>query len=149
MADQFVQAENALFAVRPGGRGELTDAHIAWKHTRSLPYVASPLFHQGRVYTVRSGGLASCYDAKTGDVIYRDERLGALGDYYASLTAAEGNVYAISQRGVVTVFSGSGALEVLAHNDLGETVMATPALVDGSLYVRTESKLYRFGVPAK
>ena len=98
---------------------------------------------------VRAGRDFVVYDAKTGDVIYRDERLGALGDYYASLTAAEGNVYAISQRGVVTVFSGSGALEVLAHNDLGETVMATPALVDGSLYVRTESKLFRFGVPAK
>lgn len=145
MADQFVQAENAIFAVKPGGRGELSGTHVAWKHNRSLPYVASPLYHQGRVYSVRSGGMATCYDAKTGDVIYRDERLGALGDYYASLTAADGNVFAVSQKGTVTVFSGSHALEVLARNEMGETVMATPAILDGRIYLRTEKRLLCFG----
>ena len=106
---------------------------------------ASPLYHQGRVYSVRSGGMVTCYDAKTGEVIYRDERLGALGDYYSSLTAADGNVYAISQKGTVTVFSGSNALEVLARNEMGETVMSTPAIVDGRIYLRTEKRLLCFG----
>ena len=145
MADQFVQAENAIFAVKPGGRGEISATHIAWKHNRSLPYVASPLYHQGRVYTVRSGGMATCYDAKTGEIIYRDERLGALGDYYSSLTAADGNVYAISQKGTVTVFGGSKALEVIARNEMGEIVMSTPAIVDGRIYLRTEKRLMCFG----
>jgi len=145
MGDQFVQAENAIFAVKPGGRGDISETHIAWKHNRSLPYVASPLYHQGRVYSVRSGGMATCYDAKTGEVIFRDERLGALGDYYSSLTAADGNVFAISQRGAVTVFSGSNALEVVARNELGETVMSTPAIVDGRIYLRTEKRLMCFG----
>lgn len=145
MADQFVQAENAIFAVKPGGRGDISDTHIVWKHHRSLPYVASPLYHNGRVYSVRNGGMATCLDAKTGEVIYRDERLGALGDYYASLSAADGNVFAISQKGTVVVFSGSSALEVLARNELGETVMATPAIVDGRIYLRTDKRLMCFG----
>ena len=102
-----MKAENAIFAIKPGGRGDITDSHVVWKHNRSLPYVASPLYHQGRVYTVRSGGMATCYAAKTGEVIYRDERLGALGDYYGSLTAADGNVLAVSQKGTITVFGGS------------------------------------------
>ncbi len=145
MANQFVQAENAIFAVKPGGRGDITETHVVWKHNRSLPYVASPLFHQGRIYTVRSGGMASCYDAKSGEVIYRDERLGALGDYYSSLTAADGNVYAISQKGTVTLFNGSSAPEVVAQNEMGETVMSTPAVVDGRIYMRTEKRLMCFG----
>ncbi|MBI5802651.1 MAG: PQQ-binding-like beta-propeller repeat protein [Verrucomicrobia bacterium] len=145
MADQFVQAENAIFAIKPGGRGDITDTHVVWKHNRSLPYVASPLFHQGRVYSVRSGGMATCLDAKTGEPVYRDERLGALGDYYASLTAADGNLIAVSQKGTVTVFSGSNAPEVLARNEMSETVMSTPALVDGRIYLRTDKRLMCFG----
>ncbi|MFA6543636.1 MAG: PQQ-binding-like beta-propeller repeat protein [Limisphaerales bacterium] len=145
MGDQFAQAENAIFAVKPGGHGDITDTHVVWKHNRSLPYVASPLWYQGRVYTVRSGGMASCYDAKTGEIIYRDERLGALGDYYASLAAADGNVYAVSQKGTVTIFSGSNAIEVLARNEMGETVMSTPAIVDGRVFLRTAKRLMCFG----
>ena len=145
MGEQFVQAENAIFAIKPGGRGDITDTHVVWKHNRSLPYVASPLYHQGRVYTVRSGGMATCLDAKTGEPVYRDERLGALGDYYASLTAADGNLIAVSQKGTVTVFSGSNAPEVLARNEMSETVMSTPALVDGRIYLRTDKRLMCFG----
>ena len=145
MGEQFVQAENSIFAIKPGGRGDITDTHVVWKHNRSLPYVASPVYHQGRIYTVRSGGMATCYDAKTGEASYRDERLGALGDYYASLTAADGHVFAISQKGTVTVFSGSSAPDVLARNEMGETSMSTPAIVDGRIYLRTEKRLLCFG----
>ncbi len=145
MADQFAEAENALFAIKPGGRGDITDTHVVWKQLRGLPYVASPLYYQGRVYTVRSGGMASCFNAKTGEVSYLDVRLDALGDYYASLAAADGNVIAISQKGTVSVFNGSSAPEVVAKNELGETVMSTPAIVDGKIYVRTDKRLMCFG----
>ncbi|NBR84612.1 MAG: pyrrolo-quinoline quinone [Verrucomicrobia bacterium] len=145
MADQFAEAENCLMAIKPGGRGDITATHIAWKQTRGLPYVSSPIYYQGRVHTVRSGGMASAFDAKTGEPSYRDERLGALGDYYASLAAVDGNIIAISQKGTVTVFSGSSAPEVLAKNEMGETVMSTPAIVDGRIYVRTEKRLLCFG----
>ena len=145
MRDMFAKAGNAVLALRAGGKGDITTSHLEWKSTRSLPYVCSPVFLGGRLYTVKNGGLASCYDAKSGRAIYQDERLDAGGDYYASLVAASGHVIAISQKGLATVIAAGGALKILAHNDLGEQVMATPAIVDGKLYIRTASQLFAFG----
>ncbi len=145
MVEMFAKAENAVRAIRPGGRGDITASHVAWKVTRSLPYVSSPLCYQGRLYTIKNGGLASCYEAKTGRVIYQDERLDALGDYYSSAIAANGRIYIASQKGLVLVFTASDKLDVLARNDLAEQIFATPAIVDGLLYLRTEGHLYAFG----
>jgi outer membrane protein assembly factor BamB len=92
---------------------------------------------------VKDGGIASCFDAATGRVLYR-ERLGPAGFYYASPVAGDGKVYAVSLKGVVTVFRAGDRCEVLAENDLGESISATPALADGKLYVRTEGNLYAF-----
>jgi outer membrane protein assembly factor BamB len=145
MREMFAKAGNAVLAIRPGGRGDVTTSHLAWKETRSLPYVCSPVVHEGRLYTVKNGGLASCYEAKTGRVLYQDERLDAPGEYYASLVAGGGKIYAISQKGMVTVLAAGDALKVAARNDLGAQVMATPAIVEGNLYVRTAGHLYAFG----
>ena len=145
MAEMFAKAGNALLAIRPGGRGDITTTHVAWKSTRSLPYVSSPLFYEGRVYTMKNGGLASCYDAKTGKVFYQDERVGAPGDYYSSAVAAAGNIYVASQNGVVVVLRAGEQFEVLARNELGEQIMATPAIVDGKIYLRTEKQFFAFG----
>ena len=93
---------------------------------------------------VTNGGIASCYDAQTGKMLYR-HRLGAGGFFYASPVAASGNLYASSYNGVVVVFKAGEQGEVLARNDLGERIVATPALVDGRVYVRTEGHLYAFG----
>jgi outer membrane protein assembly factor BamB len=145
MAEMFAKAGNAVLAIRPGGKGDITSTHLAWKATRSLPYVCSPVYHQGRLYTVKNGGLASCYETKTGKPLYQDERLGAGGDYYASLIAAGGRIYAASQQGVVTVWEAGDQLKILARNDVGEQVMATPAAVGNTLYVRTAGHVYSFG----
>jgi len=145
MREMFAKAGNAVLAIRAGGRSDITDTHLAWKSTRSLPYVCSPVCYERRLYTVKSGGLASCYDAKTGRVLYQDERLDAPGDYYASLIAGDGKVLAISQRGVATVLAAGEKLVVVARNELGEEVMATPALVEGALYLRTATQLFAFG----
>jgi outer membrane protein assembly factor BamB len=149
MAEMFMKAGNALLAIRPGGKGDITKTHVAWKVTRSLPYVSSPLFYEGRLYTIKNGGLASCYDAKTGKPFYQDERVGAPGDYYSSAVAANGKIYLASQQGLMLVMAAGETLNVLARNDLGSQVMATPAIVDGKLYVRTADHLYAFGVPVK
>ena len=148
MREMFARAGNAVLAIKPGGRGDITASHLAWKSTRSLPYVCSPVFYRGRLYTVKNGGLASCYEAKTGRALYQDERLDAAGDYYASLVAASGRIYAASQKGVVTVWQAGDDLKVLARNDLGEQVMATPAVVEGQMFLRTEKHLYCFGEKA-
>ena len=142
------QAKPALPATRTAPSQSASTADAA-KSIRSLPYVSSPLFYNGRVYTVKNGGLASCYDARTGQPYYQDERLGAPGDYYSSAVAVDGRIYLASQNGVMLVLAAGDRLDVLARNSLGEQVMATPAIVDGRIYVRTAGQLYAFGNPAE
>ncbi len=147
MADAFAKAENALIAIRPGGRGDITRTHVAWRQTRSLPYVSSPLYYQGKVFTVKNGGLASCYEARSGKALYQDERLGpGLGDFYSSAVGANNKVYVTAQKGTVVVYEAGDSMNVLARNDLGEHVMATPAIVEGKIYLRTATALYAFGL---
>jgi outer membrane protein assembly factor BamB len=141
---ELERGENVLLAVRPGGTGDVTETHVVWRQRRGLPYVASPLYYRGRVYLVKDGGLVSCFEARTGKPLYEQERLGALGSYYASPVAADGRIYFASLNGVVTVIRAGDQLEVLARNDLGERLMATPAIVDHTLYVRTDKRLSGF-----
>jgi outer membrane protein assembly factor BamB len=93
---------------------------------------------------VTNGSIASCYDAQIGKMLYR-QGLGAPGFFYASPVAANGNVDASSYNGIVAVFKAGDHCQVLARNNLGEQIVATPALVDGRVYVRTEGHLYAFG----
>lgn len=145
MSDMFDQAVNQIFAIKPNGYGDITETHVAWKVDKHLPYVSSPLFYDGRVYTIKNGGLASCYDAKSGAQHYQAERMDASGDYYSSAVAADGRIYVASQRGTVVVIAAGDALKVLARNDLREPIFATPAIIDGRLYLRTEKHLFVFG----
>jgi outer membrane protein assembly factor BamB len=145
MAEMFARAGNAVLAIRPGGHGDITKTHLAWKTTRSLPYVSSPLYYGGRLYTVKNGGLLSCYDARSGKPMYQDERVDAPGDYYASMVAAGGKIYVASQNGLVLALEAGDILTALARNDLGERITATPAIVDGKLYLRTAGHFYAFG----
>ena len=146
MREMFAKTGNALLAIRPGGHGDITGTHVVWKVTRGLPYVASPLYHRGRVYTIKNGGLVSCYEAKTGKPLFQDERLDAPGDYYASIIAAGDKVFFSSLNGVVTVLQAGDELKVLARNRFGEPISATPAIVGGKLYLRTASRLFAFGL---
>lgn len=135
---------NALLAIRPPGEAG-GEAKIVWQHPRGVPECPSPLYHDGRVYLVKNGGIASCLDARSGELRYQ-ERLRAGGPRYASPVVGDGKIYAASARGVVTVYAVGDELRVLAQNDLKERIMATPALVDGKIYVRTERHLWVFGL---
>jgi outer membrane protein assembly factor BamB len=146
LGKSLAKRESSLFALRPGRRGELPPDQVIWKERRALPEVPSPLFYQGRLYLVKDGGIASCFDAKSGRLIYR-ERLGPSGFYYSSPVAGDGKIYAASLKGVITVFQAGDRCQVLAENDLKEPIAATPALADGKLYVRTDGHLYAFGKP--
>lgn len=145
MRTMFARAGNAVIAVRPGGRGDVTKSHLAWRVTRSLPYVSSPVFNAGRLFTMKNGGLLSCYEAATGKPLLQDERVGVAGDYYASAVAAGDHVYFTSQSGTVVVVGSKDTPAVVATNPLGEQVMATPAIADGVIYVRGARKLWAFG----
>jgi hypothetical protein len=78
-------------AIKPGGHGDVTKTHVRWRHERALPEVPSPLYYRRRVYMVRDGGLISCLDAKTGQLLYR-ERVGAAGVYFSSPVAGDGHL---------------------------------------------------------
>jgi hypothetical protein len=115
----------------------------AWESRRGTTYVPSPVFHEGHFYAVADGGLATAWDARTGEVRWQ-ERLG--GRYRASLLLAEGRLYATDDGGTTRVFKASPLrYEEIARNDLGEFVYATPALADGRVFMRTRNKLYALG----
>ena len=146
MHAKMAKGDNVLVAVKPGGRGELTESSVVWKQTRGLPYVPSPLHYDGRVYIVKDGGMVSSFDAKTGQVYYQQERIDAIGNYYASPVAADGKIYVISLNGKVTVFAVGGEQPKILHQaDFGERISATPALVDKTRYLRTAKALFAFG----
>jgi outer membrane protein assembly factor BamB len=139
-------SKNVLVALKPGCRGDIDDAHIAWKATKGLPYVPSPLYYKGRIYLVKDGGIVSCHDAKTGAAIWQQERLPSSGSYYASPVAADGRIFVTSLEGKITVLkAGTEKPEVLRTIDFKERVAATPALADDRIYVRTATTLYAFG----
>ncbi len=144
-AAQFY-AKNAsrVMAIRPGGKSEVNETHVAWTQTKGVPGVPSPLYYNGRLYTVQNGGIVFSRVAKTGELVYSG-RTGAMGYYYSSPVAADNKIYVASEEGVVTVLDGGEELKVLARNKLDGQILATPAIVDGKIYVRTEDHLYAFG----
>ncbi len=145
----FAVSKNAAMAVRLGGQGDVSSSHVFWKQAKGLPYVPSPLFFQDRLYLVKNGGMVSCFNAANGAPFYLEERLGVTGDNYASPVAAAGKIYIASQNGSVAVLAAGDSFNVLARNPMGEKVMATPAIVENRLYLRTASQFYAFGTGFK
>src|SRR5437867_3328110 len=145
MTNLFAKGDSGLFAIRPPGDGDVTGTHVAWKQTKGVASISSPLYYEGRVYAVQDGGRVTCWNAKTGQPLYEQERLGAEGEYYASPIAANGHVYLTSARGTISVVRAGDSLEVKARNELGQSVMSTPAIADNKLYVRSAKYLWAFG----
>jgi outer membrane protein assembly factor BamB len=137
-------ARNTLLAIRPGGRGDLTNTAIQWRMQKFLPNVPSPLVYNGILYLVKDGGILSSIDAKTGEIRKQGRLTGALDTYYSSPVAAAGKIYLFSQSGVGTVLKAGAQWETLAVNDMDEPVFATPAFIDDQMYVRTRGALYCF-----
>jgi outer membrane protein assembly factor BamB len=137
------QVPGSLRAIRPGDAcGDL----LAWKRVRSLPYGNSPLYYKGRLFTVKGGGFVTACDARTGQPIYQDERINAPDDYWSSAVAAAGRVYFASEKGIVTVMDATANTPtILAQNNLNEQILATPALIDQTILIRTAKNLYSFG----
>src|SRR5882724_820516 len=146
LAASLAKSENLLVAVKPGGRGNISQTHVAWKATRGLPYVASPLLYDGRIYCIKNGGMISSFDARSGKPYYMQERFNAEGSYYSSPVAADGRIYIASLPGKLTVVKAGGDKpEILHQEEFGERILATPALAGDNLYLRTQTSLYAFG----
>ncbi len=115
----------------------------AWENRKDFPYVPSPVARGDHFYFVNDAGFAGCYEARTGKRVWL-ERLADTG-FHASPLVIDGKVYAVSTTGDVYVFAAAPTFRLLARNELGEVVRATPAVAGGRLYVRGERHLYCFG----
>jgi outer membrane protein assembly factor BamB len=141
--DSFIK-KVGVRAIKLGGNGNISLTNFVWGNSELPPHIPSPLYYNGRLYTIRDGGLFSCFNAENGKVYYR-ERIGVPGSYFASPVGAGGKVYFASRNGVVIVVEAGDKMKILAKNDLKELITATPAVVDNKLYIRTDKALYTFG----
>ncbi len=140
--------DHYTLAVRlDGERGDLTKSHVAWKVRSGGAYVVSPLCLGGRYYYVEDNGFANCLEAATGAKLWR-ERLGG-GKYQASPVAGADKLYFASTEGLVTVVKAGTSYEELARNELGEGIVASPALSDGQIFLRGERHLFCVGEEKK
>ena len=131
-----------LLAIRADGEGDVTDTHIVWRTTKGAPLTPSVIVVGDELYAVADSGVASCFDAKTGAVHWQ-ERLE--GNYSASPIAMDGKIYFLSEEGVGTVIKATRTFEKIATNKLGERTLASYAVADGALFIRTAAHLYRIG----
>lgn len=133
-------AKGELWCVRPGGNGNVTDSHVLWKLKRSVSNKPSLILLEDSIFMIHDGGVASCIDAATGQPIWQ-ERIG--GNYSASPLLHGRKIYFFSEEGKTTVAAASRNFEALAVNQLDGGFMASPAVFENSLILRTKSHLYR------
>lgn len=136
--------KQGIKAIKLGGEGDINLDHFLWGHTEDVPYISSPIIYHNQIYMIKTGGIISCFQAESGKLLYR-EKLGGSGMYFASAIAANGRIYIASLKGIVTVFEAGTEPKILAQIDLDDKIMATPAVVDNKLYIRTAGSLYAFG----
>jgi outer membrane protein assembly factor BamB len=129
-----------LYAIRPDGRGDVTDTHVAWTIDKAAPLNPSPLIISEELYSVSDNGIAICVDAKTGEQHWQ-KRLS--GNYSASLLEADGHIYITSETGLTTVIAPGKKFESLASNQLDGRTLASLAVSEKALYLRTDTHLYR------
>jgi outer membrane protein assembly factor BamB len=135
-----------IYAVKPGLRGRVQatpgapDERFLWSDERGGAYMPTPLVYRGLLYIVHHNARLVAYDAATGDAVYK-ARFSQGGTFTSSPVAVDGRVYTGTEEGSIYVFASGPVFEELAVNDMGEPVMATPAIANGVLYVRTPSRL--------
>jgi outer membrane protein assembly factor BamB len=130
-------------AIRGGGTGDVTKTHLVWSTTtKAASNLSSVLVCGHRLYVVKAGGLASCFDTSSGKALWELQRLDNFGDYYASPVAADGKIYMAGRNGFVVVLEDGPEMRVLASNDMNGEILATPAIADGRIYIRTKEKLF-------
>jgi outer membrane protein assembly factor BamB len=134
-------------ALRPGGKGDVTDTHIQWQTPRGSPFIPSPLYAEGRLYTINDmAAIATCFQAATGKVLWQG-RLGQARNegFSASPVIVDNKVFFTNDDGEVFVLAAGDKFELLHTNNFGERVLASPALVEQRWYWRTEKHLMAIG----
>ena len=144
MSGFAARSQPSLVAIRPGATKDARKSHVAWEIRRGIPETSSLLYCRGKLYLLRDGGVLTCLEAATGKELFR-ERIGAAGQYIVSPIVAGEKIIAVSVRGVVTVIQVDDKLHVLARNNFGEKIFATPAVAENKIYLRTTGHLYALG----
>jgi len=144
------EANRPLMAIRPGATGDVSlgqdqtaNAFVAWLQPRFSGYTPSPLVYRGRVYAVNDNGILQVADAKTRVEVYKARVGGGGHTFSSSPLASQGYVYLTSEDGDTFVLRAGDRYDEVAKNSLGEMTLATPAAGADSLYLRTQTKLYR------
>jgi outer membrane protein assembly factor BamB len=143
-----------IYAIRLGASGDISlkdkaesNEHIAWSKMRGGPYMPTPIVYGDYLYVCANNGAVTCYNAKTGEPIYRN-RLGGQGSGYAftaSPIAADNKIYFTSEDGEIYVVKAGPQFELIATNSMSEVCMATPAISEGMILVRTQGHVYGIG----
>lgn len=131
-----------ILAIKPDGTGNVTDTHVAWRTRKGAGYVPSPIICGDYFLNVTDGGVASCFEAATGEQLWM-ERIGT--HYSASLVTAGGLVYFQDDNGTMTVIRPGPTLEVVSENKLGEYCYGSPAISQGQMFFRAEKHVYCIG----
>src|SRR5262249_35242126 len=142
-------AARPVFAIKAGASGDITlsgdattNQYVLWTHPRAAGYTPSALVHQNRVYLVHDTGTMLVLSADTGKEIYR-ARVGGVGHTFSASPIATANrIYFSDEEGMTIVLEAGDAYKEIAKNDLGEMMLASPAVSGNSLFLRTEKKLY-------
>jgi outer membrane protein assembly factor BamB len=138
-----------IYAVVPGGSGDISPAsgsspNVAWSTKRGGPYMPTPIVCGRYLYTCSNNGILTCYDARTGKQVCKN-RLGGSDGFSASPVAADGRIYFAGEEGDIRVVMAGPEFRLLADNKMGEPCMATPAISNGMIFVRTQHHLYGIG----
>jgi outer membrane protein assembly factor BamB len=131
-------------ALRPGGRGDVTKTHVIWENTTGGPYISSLVHDNGLIYMATDVGAVTVVDAKDGSRVWQ-QRID--GVFSASPVAADGKIYFVSENGETIVVRAGRTPEVLARNDVGERQIASPAVSNGQIFIRTDDHVFAIGRP--
>jgi len=144
--------EAPIFAIKAGANGvislqesQTSNDYIVWSKTRRGPYMPTPLIYRGYLYTLNNNGRFFCYEFKTGKEIYKESIPHRGGGFSASPVASDSKIYLSSEDGDIFVVQAGKKFKLLSTNDLGELLMATPAISDSMLYVRVQQHLFAVG----
>jgi outer membrane protein assembly factor BamB len=129
-------------ALRPGGRGDVTASHVVWRAPGGGSYASSMVAYQGLLYLTNDVGVLTCADMKTGERVWQTRLDGV---FFASPVAADGKVYFVSETGETIVVKAGRTPEILARNDLGVRLVASPAISNGRIFLRSDARLFALG----
>jgi hypothetical protein len=133
--------DHHILAIRPDGRGNVSQTHIVWRTTQGAAYVPSPVLCGHYFLIVSDSGVAHCFEAKNGNLLWKER----FGEEHAALVYAQGKVFCLNDKGVMNIAEAGPRFTRLAQNDIGERCFASPAISRGQIFLRSDKHLFCVG----